>query len=79
MRVNKLPAAEVERLLLLYAQTRSPEYRDLGESNDSTPTRPVFVFECSFAGLCAIAEAPSKKEAKLAALSEILKQLKKKH
>ena len=26
--VNKLPAAEVERLLLLYAQTRSPEYRD---------------------------------------------------
>ena len=65
-----------------YAKTHgksSPEYRDLGESNDSTPSRPVFVFECSFAGFCAIAEAPSKKEAKLAALSEILKQLKKKH
>lgn len=53
----------------------SPEFRDLGESQYSTPSRREYVIECRFAGISATEAAESKKEAKAKAADKILKEL----
>ena len=53
----------------------SPEFRDLGESEKSTPSAKEYVIECRFSGVSAIATASEKREAKLKSAAAVLKAI----
>lgn len=55
----------------------SAEFRDLGESDDSTANAREYVIECRFAGKSASAKGPSKQDARAMAAEAILLELKK--
>ena len=52
----------------------SPEWRDLGETRDSTKETPVFEIECRALGKSAIGQGRSKQEARSAAAKVILEE-----
>lgn len=61
-----------------YAQKNkkpSPEFRDLGETENSTPRAREYSVECRFDGKTAIAAAPDKREAKSKAAKIMLDSL----
>ncbi len=55
----------------------SPEFRDLGETQDSTPTSREYEIECRFLGYVARARAYGKREAKALAAEKILQEIEK--
>ncbi len=52
----------------------SPEWRDLGETSDSTKKTPIFEIECRALGKSAVGRGRSKQEARSAAAKAILEQ-----
>lgn len=55
----------------------APEFRDHGETQNSTPTAREYEIECRFLGLSAKARAYGKKEAKAMAAEKILEEIEK--
>ena len=58
------------------AKLPSPEFHDLGETEESTVTNPAFRIECKALGKTAVGIGRSKTEARAAAIAEILKDVK---
>ena len=58
------------------AKLPSPEFHDLGETEESTVTNPAFRIECKALGKTAVGIGRSKTEARAAAIAEILKDAK---
>ena len=75
----KLPENAVQKLKEFAAKNKktSPEFRDLGETERSTPTKREYKIECRFAGVCVSAVADDKKTAKAKAADVALKLLEK--
>lgn len=71
-------AAKSLRELASAKKLPSPEYRDLGESPESTDLRPIYVIECRFAGISASAKGFSKQEARDLSSAALLSELKSK-
>lgn len=55
----------------------SPEFRDLGESENSTEDAKEYIIECRFKGISALGMGESKREAKLSAAQKIFSELSK--
>ncbi len=60
------------RALCAEKKAPSPEWRDLGETEDSTTEIPVFAIECKALGITASGKGRSKQEARSAAAKRIL-------
>lgn len=67
----------IVRLKNLAAQAKqpSPEFRDLGETDKSTPKSREFAIECRCMGISAIATAKSKQEARALSAEKVVKEL----
>ena len=67
----------LERFKKYQKKTGAPQpiFRELGETEASTKTRPEFIVECSVPGFTKSGIGPSKKEAKCLALAAILDEL----
>ena len=78
---KKTPSAKAQdpiEIAKAYAKSHgvgAPVYNEMGESLRSTKTRPEFVVECQFTGKMKIGLGASKKEARLAALRQILEEI----
>lgn len=72
-------ALSVQRLKEYAAKEKkpTPEFRDLGETANSTPASREYEIECRFLGLVARASAYGKREAKALAAQKILDEIEK--
>ena len=77
---NKLPECDSEaparlRAMCSSKKAASPEWRDLGESGESTPSTPVYTVECRALGISATGTGETKTEARARAAEKILAEI----
>lgn len=68
------PAAKLREYAICHKMS-SPSYKDLGESENSTVAKRIFVVECSFSKFCERGYGETKATAKSDAVSKVLEKL----
>ena len=68
------PAAKLREYAICHKMS-SPSYKDLGESENSTAAKRIFVVECSFSKFCERGYGETKATAKSDAVSKVLEKL----